>query len=173
MDVCSFLTSCAKRWESVAETRCNSEFAMENCRSRRSDIESNSLVPVRAGTCPEEYRSSMNYGGIEEEKLRRPAKIAIEFPGAAMKTQDVSTPVSAPQERKARSWGPRISRVRPTDRKCSARRGPAITPATATSAFAGDPDGNAREPSSAQHDRLGLRNETDGKGPTSLKHATD
>ena len=31
-----------------------------------------------------------------------------------------------------------------------ARRGPAITPATATAALAGDPDGNAREPSSAQ-----------------------
>ena len=34
-----------------------------------------------------------------------------------IQTQDVSTSVSAPQERKARSWGPRISRARPTERK--------------------------------------------------------
>src|SRR5579884_1377588 len=31
-------------------------------------------------------------------------------------------------------------------------RGPAITPSNATPAFAGDPDGNAREPSCAQDD---------------------
>ncbi len=34
--------------------------------------------------------------------------------GTTEKTQGPSTPVSAPQEAKAASWGPRVSRARPT-----------------------------------------------------------
>jgi len=60
--------------------------------------------------------------------------------GTTEETQGPSTPVSAPQERNARSWGPRVSRARPTERNSSAPRVP----------------GNAREPSSAQDDSSSL-----------------
>ena len=47
---------------------------------------------------------------IEQGKLRQPAKIPIEFPGAATKTQDVSTSVSRARPHRSqqqRSAGPR------------------------------------------------------------------
>jgi hypothetical protein len=78
---------------------------------------------------------------------------------AQPKTQGLSTPVSAPQEPKSGSWGPRIFRARPpSNRKQPKPTARSFAQALRMTVACWGPriEKNAREPSSAQDDRFVL-----------------